>query len=36
MWTSRCNLRNYEKNEHIMLWIMIVGIVIGTYLAFAV
>jgi hypothetical protein len=36
MWTSQYDLENSERNEHIVFWIMIVGIVIGTYLAIAV
>lgn len=36
MWTSQCDLENSKRNKHVVLWVTIAGIVIGTYLAFAV
>ena len=33
MWMSRSDLESSQRNEPIVLWIMVVGVVIGTYLA---
>jgi hypothetical protein len=33
MWMSQHDLENSEQNEHLVLWIAVLGVVVGAYLA---
>lgn len=36
MRTVRCNWANAERKDHTVLWVMLAGIVISTYLTIAI